>query len=449
MSILKKENNADRNKLISLMQSASKGSYILCDENDFKDKELAQTYNALIDKFLKSGNETAISLNNSMEIIGNCNNVRTMLEIVERQKNNLNTVTDMVIDIAESISKCEEILNTISNNTDSAYKTSLISKKIMNETFSSVSQSYGAIIMAVDAMNGFSEKFEAIKDILKTVNNIADRTQILAVNAKIEASRSSDGKGFAVVAGEISQLSTDTQTSVSRMSKFLREILEAIEQLVNQFDDLKLLLSVSNDSAKETETSVIKMADNMQNVIEQTSILYNHMNMQNSATKSFTEHIVMVAKDADSLDSNCKQPGRDMYTISRSIDKVRTKYIKNQSCLSEKDLIDIYNTDHLIFTGRLYNMIEGFEELKLKNLNQPKNCKFGKWMQSLKDKEPLKAELFKQADYYHNALHEFATMCFNANKNGEKEKAFVFFEQAQKVCHSFSSELNRLKKSLQ
>ena len=129
MSILKKENNADRNKLISLMQSASKGSYILCDENDFKDKELAQTYNALIDKFLKSGNETAISLNNSMEIIGNCNNVRTMLEIVERQKNNLNTVTDMVIDIAESISKCEEILNTISNNTDSAYKTSLISKK--------------------------------------------------------------------------------------------------------------------------------------------------------------------------------------------------------------------------------------------------------------------------------------------------------------------------------
>ena len=48
MSILKKENNADRNKLISLMQSASKGSYILCDENDFKDKELAQTYNALM-----------------------------------------------------------------------------------------------------------------------------------------------------------------------------------------------------------------------------------------------------------------------------------------------------------------------------------------------------------------------------------------------------------------
>ena len=241
MSILKKENNADRNKLISLMQSASKGSYILCDENDFKDKELAQTYNALIDKFLKSGNETAISLNNSMEIIGNCNNVRTMLEIVERQKNNLNTVTDMVIDIAESISKSEEILNTISNNTESSYKTSLISKKIMNETFSSVSQSYGAIIMAVDAMNGFSEKFEAIKDILKTVNNIADRTQILAVNAKIEASRSSDGKGFAVVAGEISQLSTDTQTSVSRMSKFLREILEAIEQLVNQFDDLIII----------------------------------------------------------------------------------------------------------------------------------------------------------------------------------------------------------------
>lgn len=445
MNIFRKNKVSDKNQLLSLMQSASEGNFILCNEKNFKDKKLAHAYNDLIYKFLQSNNQTAMELNQSMNTIGNCSHVRTMLEIVEAQKNKLNTIATTGKSLSESISESEQILHTINKDVASAYETSMLSKKAMEETITNVNQSYQAILQADLAINGFSEKSVAIKKILSIVSNIAERTQILALNARIEASRSTDGKGFSIVANEIGNLSVDTQESVKQMEEFIHEILTDIQQLVEQFDSLKDVLEISSNFAHETEQSVQKMAENMQHVMEQISSLYLQINTQNTDTKSFTEHTIMIAKDADLLSTHCKQPGKDMYTISRAIDKIRTRIIRSQSSLSQNELLDVYNTDHLIFTGRLYNMIEGFEELKLKNLNQPEKCKFGIWMQKLKNKQPALAASFQQANLFHTRLHELATACFYANESGEKEQALQLFEQAQNIYQNFSGELNRLK----
>lgn len=447
MHIFKKNKTSDKTKLISLMQAASEGNFVLCNEQEFKDKQLAHTYNTLIHKFLQSNNQTAIDLNKSMDTIGNCNNVRTMLQIVKHQKNNLDSVASTGENLSESISKSEQIIHTINKDVASAHQTSMRSKKAMEETITNVNQSYQAILKADQAMNGFSEKSVAIKNILNIVSNIADRTQILALNARIEASRSEDGKGFAIVASEIGTLSVDTQESVKQMEQFIHEILTDIQQLVEQFDSLKDVLETSSTFASETEQAVLEMAENMQHVMDQISNLYSQINTQNTNTKSFTERAIAIAKDSDLLSLHCKQPGKDMYTISRSIDKIRTRIIKTQSNLSQNELLDVYNTDHLIFTGRLYNMIEGFEELKLKNLNQPEKCKFGIYLQKLSKEQPSFAASFQQANMLHTRLHELATACFYANESGEKEQALQLFEQAQAVYQRFSSELKRLKTS--
>lgn len=443
--IFKKKRISDKNRLLALMKAASEGNYTLCKEEDFIDKKLARTYNALMDRWIQSNNQTAMELNKSMDTIGNCSHVRSMLQIVERQKEDLTQVANTGENLSESIKESEQILHTINKNVASAYKTSMRSDQVMEETIRNVNQSYQAILQADQAMNGFSEKSVAIKNILKIVSDIANRTQILALNARIEASHSSDGKGFAIVANEIGTLSVDTQESVKQMEQFIHDILTDIQQLVEQFDHLKEILETSSNFAHETEQSVHEMAEKMQHVIDQISSLYSQINTQNTDTKSFTDQAIQTAKDSELLISYCKQPGKDMYTISRAIDKIRTKMIKTQSQLSQNELLDVYNTDHLIFTGRLYNMIEDFETLKLKNLNQPTKCKFGIWLEKLKKDQPSLAASFQQASSLHTRLHELATSCYYANESGNKKEALQLFEQAQLTYQSFSTELKRLK----
>ena len=135
------------------MQSASEGNFILCNEKEWKDKKLAQAYNTLIHSFLQSNNQTAIELNRSMDTIGNCSHVRTMLEIVEHQKNNLNMVANTGESLSESINESEQIIHTINKDVASAYQTSMLSKKAMEETINNVNQSYQAILQADQAMN--------------------------------------------------------------------------------------------------------------------------------------------------------------------------------------------------------------------------------------------------------------------------------------------------------
>ncbi len=444
-NIFKRKRNSDRNKLISLINSAADGKFEFCDENNFTDKELARSYNNFVENFYRCCNETAMELNKSMQTIGNCGNVQSMLEIVEHQRNSLSDAADVCINISQSIADSEVILNTINKDTAEAYENSILSKDAINETFLNVNQSCSAVEVAADAMKKFSEKSEAITDILKLISDIAEQTQILSLNAKIEASRSSNGKGFGVVADEIGRLSLDTQKTVGRVNQFIIEILDDIQELVSQLDDLKNSLESGKSSTYKTEQFVQKMADNMQNVINEISKLYSHINLQNDSTKTFTENMLTIAGDSETLSTRCREPGKDMYVISRSVDKIRTKYVKGKSCLSNSELLEVYDTDHLIFTGRLYNMIQNFETLELKNISNPKTCKFGKWLEKLKGENPILANSFKTAEKYHNLLHETAVLCFNANKDDEKEKAFEYFEQAQEIYGNFSEEINRLK----
>lgn len=439
------QDNSDNIKLIELMQSAIEGNYTFCNDADFNDKTLAKAYNDFLTKFIEADNQTAIALNQSMDIIGNCNNMRSMLNIVNKQKEALNSVASASDDLSASIKESEAIINSINQQATEAYESSITSKDVMSQTITAVSQSFSSIIKADEAMRGFSEKSEAVNEVIQVIDKIANRTQILALNARVEAARSSNGQGFAVVADEIGKLSIDTKNSVIKIDAFMKDLLSDIHILVTQLDELKEVLETCSSSATQTEQSVQNVSMSMKDVISEINELYNRINIQNSTTTSFAQHTLEIAQESDMLEDYCKKPGKDMYIISRAIDKIRTSLVKKRSRLSTTEMIDIYITDHLIFTGRLYNMIEDFEELLLRNLNQPDNCKYGKWSINVQNQYPQLAREFAKADKLHCQLHEFATSCFKANEAGNKQLALEYFDKAQEVYKPFATELSRLK----
>ena len=437
--------DTDKEQLINLMEAFMNGEAILCNENDFNDKLLAQTYNKLISKIAESDKSTAISLNQSMDIIGNCNHMRSLLDIVDGQIDKLESVAQTGNSLSDSIKESEEILNSINDNVSNVYNTSVNSSEAVEKTISSVRESYDKLMAADSAMKTFSENSQAIKDISEVIAGIAKRTQILSLNARIEAGRSGDGKGFAVVANEIGKLSSDTQESVKQMEGIIQDILTNSEALISHFNDVKNILEYSSTSVSETYDSVQETTSAMNNVMQEINTLFEQIQQQNTATTTFANQTIAISNDSDTLAEYCKKPGMDMYRISRSVDKIRTTFVKNRTKLSDKELIDVYITDHLIFTGRLYNMIVGFEELNINNLNQPDNCKYGKWAVSLKKNSPQLADKLRTANSLHVKLHELATACYQANQASDKSKALEFFDEAQKVYKDFAAELTRLK----
>ncbi len=143
------------------------------------------------------------------------------------------------------------------------------SKRVVDGAVTSVA----ALVDEVDAMalniQAMSDDAQKIGSVLSVIGEIADQTNLLALNAAIEAARAGEqGRGFAVVADEVRALAARTQQSTSEINEMLSKLHKGTSSVVTAMDDTKRrcqetadTTSNVNDSLDSMATSVVKIND--------------------------------------------------------------------------------------------------------------------------------------------------------------------------------------------
>ena len=147
-------------------------------------------------------------------------------------------------------------------NTQKANDEALNSKTIVAEATDSVAALVNEVDSASDSINTMSQNTEEVVKVLGVIGAIADQTNLLALNAAIEAARAGEqGRGFAVVADEVRSLAARTKTSTAEINAILATLHTDAENAVAAMETTK-------SSCQRTADNTSRVTGSLDNVTE-------------------------------------------------------------------------------------------------------------------------------------------------------------------------------------
>ncbi|WP_373071418.1 methyl-accepting chemotaxis protein [Sulfurimonas sp.] len=215
---------------------------------------LDELRNIINDAKQSSHENTSIAHELSTTALGVGENVERSVGVIDQATLKANEIKNEIISAVKDAQESKKNIIQANENLRAA-------RNDIVDLTAKVQQSAEIEVELAQRMNTLSNDASAVKTILEVISDIADQTNLLALNAAIEAARAGEhGRGFAVVADEVRQLAERTQKSLSEINATINVIVQSISDVSEQMNfnsnKVQQLANVSIDVEEKINESV-------------------------------------------------------------------------------------------------------------------------------------------------------------------------------------------------
>ena len=228
---------------------------------------------------------------------------------------------DQQASLEESSASIQEMIASISSAADITNER----KESMSQLISSASNGQIDLGETIERVESITGSVKGIGKMIEVIDDVASHTNLLAINAAIEAAHAGDtGRGFSVVADEIRKLAEQTATNASTISGSLSEMIRDMGDV--------------SERSKKTGDAVGKIIDDVRNMAESLSVLTNSMTELSVGTNQITGALSQLNSISTDLQQSYNEIGesiRSMSAVMQAMSDVSDRNIETLSTVDE------------------------------------------------------------------------------------------------------------------
>ena len=265
--------------------------------------QLAANFN----QFVGSLHELIGHIRQEAESLGNsaASGLKRSADTVQELGNQQQEIAMVATAVTEMASATAEIAHNAENTAAAAQQSSVSSTdglNLVNQTRSSITSLANEVGEATEVIHELSRHANEISSVLATIQGIAEQTNLLALNAAIEAARAGEqGRGFAVVADEVRVLSKRTQSSTTEIQSTIDTLQRTTQQAVALMEKSQSLASHSVEDAVAASRALEEITRAVSLISDMSTQIATAAEEQTKVTEEITANVTAIKEVGDEL----------------------------------------------------------------------------------------------------------------------------------------------------
>jgi len=245
------------------------------------------------------------------------------LEATNDQQREIDSVVTATNEMSATATEVSQVAIEVADSAKSARETVLKSQNSLSGSVNTVQELTDDMQQASQSISEVASRTEDINRILDVIRAIAEQTNLLALNAAIEAARAGEqGRGFAVVADEVRSLASKTQTSTEEINQMIQSLQGGVKQAVTVIESGTSKAKGAMEETRESYDALASVVGDISTIADHITQVATAAEEQSSVSEEISRNLTIIGDAAKALANLAGESNQSSVDLEQEMSKL-------------------------------------------------------------------------------------------------------------------------------
>jgi len=370
---------------------------------------------------------------------------------MQKQTDEINLVATAMTEMLASVEEVSGNALTASQETATADSNAENGAAVVNNAHNAMTQLSDEVKQTAGVIDQLAEDSSKISTITDTISSIAEQTNLLALNAAIEAARAGEqGRGFAVVADEVRSLASRTQEATNEIRSMIDNLHNGIGGAVSAMEGNIQQVSLALNEVETSKESFNSISSAINQINEMNSHIAAAAEQQQQVSEEMNQNILSISDQSNNANEEAEGLQQSALKLNKMALGLQDQLNTIDIGLSATEFdFDGAKQAHLDWKTRVRTYLDGDTSVLTKaQACSHRDCKLGQWYYGEGQKHYRDNASFKQIEAPHEELHKVIKQIVHINETGNKNEAEVLYQKMDPLSKEIVGLIDKTKHSI-